>query len=33
MLRAGAGMVEIAMVHDNSQGNAGMWRAVDVSGC
>jgi hypothetical protein len=33
MVRAGTGMFDIAMIHDNPQGNIGMSRAVAVSGC
>ncbi len=33
MLLAGTSMTDIAMSHDNPQGNIGMFRAVDVSGC
>ena len=32
MVRAGTGMIDIAMTRDNSLGNIGMFRAVGVSG-
>jgi hypothetical protein len=33
MVRAGTGMTDVAMTHDNPLGNIGMFRAVTVSGC
>jgi hypothetical protein len=32
MVRAGTGMIDIAMTRDNPLGNIGMFRAVNVSG-
>ena len=32
MVRAGAGMTDVAMTHDNPLGNIGMFRAVNASG-